>query len=132
MKGALKLVVLVWILLIPLSASAATPNDYEEALKIRLSAAACLASYSNQNGNLVMELAKHEGWKIETFEKVEKHADIQFMLASIPQLKEGGNTYLLAVAGTESNQDLKVDLRVRKVYFAGATLEEFAANAARN
>jgi len=44
-------------------------------------------------------------------------------------LREGANTYLLAVAGTESNQDMKVDLRVKKVYFAGSTLEEFAANA---
>jgi len=131
-KVFIKLLVLVMILSVPLSVSAGTMEDYEQALKIRLSAAACLASYSSPNGSLVTELAKREGWKIEKFERVADNADVQFVLASNTGLRQGANTYLLAVAGTESNQDMRVDLRVKKVYFAGSTLEEFAANAARD
>ena len=132
MKFFVMLLVLVMILSVPLSVSAGPLEDYEQAMKIRFAAGACLASYSNPNGSLVAELAKREGWKIDKFEKVADNADVQFVLASNTGLRQGKNTYLLAVAGTESNQDLRVDLRVKKVYFAGSTLEEFATNAARD
>lgn len=130
-KSIAKLLVFMMILLIPLSVSAGVKEDYEYSQKMRLAAAACLASYSNPNGQLITELAKREGWKIEKLEKVEDHADVQYMLLNNDQFAAGRHVYLLAVAGTETNQDLKVDLRVKKVYFDGATREEFAANAAR-
>ena len=130
MKLIIKFLVLGLVLLSPLRVSAGALEDYATAQRIRLAAAACLASYNNPNGGLVTEVAKWEGWKIEKFAQVEDHADVQFMLAAHDQLNSDREVFLLAVAGTESRQDMKVDLRVKKVYFAGSTLEEFAANAA--
>ena len=56
MKFILKVLVLIMTLSVSVSASAGPLEDYTTALRIRLAAAACLASYSNPNGGLVREL----------------------------------------------------------------------------
>jgi len=126
-----KLLFLGLILLLPLQASASTLEEYTEARKIYLAAAASMAAYSNRPAGLVTEAFAQQGWKIVKREQVGSNADVQFIFAWDANSTPGKNHYLLAVAGTESKLDLKVDLRIRKVYFAGSTLEEFAANAAR-
>jgi hypothetical protein len=127
------LAVLVWglIMLMPLPVLAGTLEEYTEARKIYLATAASMAAYSNRPADLVTEGFEQQGWKVVKREQVGNKADVQFILAWDANSPLGRNSYLLAVAGTESTLDKKVDLRTRKVYFAGSTLEEFATNAAR-
>jgi len=127
----LAFLVLGLILLLPLRASAGTLEDYTEARKMFWATAASMAAYSNRPASLVTESFAQQGWKIVKREQVADNADVQFILAWDANSQLGRNHYLLAVAGTESKLDVKVDLRTSKVYFAGSTLEEFAANAAR-
>ena len=133
MKRLFQTVLLILMLLAPWTASAEVPEEYAQAQKIRLMANACLAAYSNMNGQMIKDFAEQEGWAVGKFAKVDNHlkADVQFLLAKNSRLPAGETQYLLAVAGTESTLDIKVDLRVKKVYFAGATLEEFAENASK-
>ena len=118
------------VLLMPLRVSAGTLEDYKEAKKIYLATAACMAAYSNRTGGLVVAAFQQQGWKIEPYKQTSDNADAKFLLAWDTG-SSGWDSYLLSVAGTENARDAKVDLRARKVYFAGSTLEEFAANAAR-
>jgi hypothetical protein len=126
------LLVLVLILMNPLLASASTLEDYAEAQKIFLASAASMAAYDNRPGSLATEGFARQGWEVVKRAQVGNNADVQYILAWEQNKQSGRNNFLLAVAGTESNLDKKVDLRTRKIYFAGSTLEEFAANAARN
>ena len=131
MKHLFQAALFILMLLAPWTASAEVPEEYAEAQKIRVMASACLAAYSDMNGQMIKDFAEQEGWTVGRFAKVDNHlnADVQFVLAKNSKLPAGETQYLLAVAGTENQLDLKVDLRVKKVYFAGATLEEFAENA---
>ena len=128
--ASLTALVLLLCLLAPLQAAAGTLEEYTEARKHFLATAASMAAYSNRPASLVTEGFAQQGWQIVKREQVGNNADIQFILAWDTNAPAGRNQYLLAVAGTESGLDKKVDLRVKKVYFAGSTLEEFAANAA--
>ena len=130
MRGFGKFLVLGLIMMIPLRASAGILEDYKEAEKMYLVAAACMAAYSNRPGSLAVEEFERQRWKVESYKQKGEAADAKFLLAWDTG-SASWDSYLLAVAGTESARDLKVDLRTRKVYFAGSTLEEFAANAAK-
>ena len=109
---------------------AGVQDDYEEAAKLRLAAGACLAAYNARTGMLAREYFRQDGWEIRPFVKSSKEADARFLLAR-KMSPAGRPRYLLAVVGTETWKDLQVDLRTGKVYFAGRTPEEFAANARR-
>lgn len=102
-------------------------EDYEEAYKLALAAEACLAAYSDATAKLAYEYLEAEGWHIQPYRQTTNKADARFFLAkkSFPDRQP---MYLLAVAGTETLKDFKVDLRMDKVYFAGKTPEEFEAN----
>ena len=92
--------------------------------------ASCMAAYSSRPGALAVASFVQQGWKVEPYKQSGDKADAKFLLAWDTN-SSGWDSYMLAVAGTESTRDAKVDLRTRKVYFAGSNLEEFAANAAR-
>ncbi len=77
-----------------------------------------------------MAAFEQEGWRVEPFKKTGEKADARYLLAWDSGSVSNKDVYLLAVAGTENIRDVKVDLRSRKVYFAGASLAEFEANAA--
>lgn len=104
-------------------------QEYEEAYKIRLAAAACLAAYSDRPGRLTYSYLKEDGWEIAPFRQTSQTADARFLLAHNQADALDEEVFLLAIVGTETVKDVKTDLKVRKVYFAGHTLEEFAANA---
>lgn len=125
------LLVFVFAVAAPVSAFAGTMADYLEARKIYIAAAACMAAYNSRPGSLAVAAFEQEGWRIEPFKHVSEKADVKYMLAWETSSTAEQDSYLLAVAGTESVRDAKLDLRTRKVYFAGKTLTEFADNAAR-
>ena len=113
------------------AASAGTLAEYMEAKRIYAAAAACMASYSNRFGGIAVTAFEQEGWKVEPKKLVGEKADARYLLAWNPNSEQDRDVYLLAIGGSESFRDAKVDLRTKKVYFAGSTLDEFAANAAR-
>jgi len=119
---------LLVIWLAPVTGHAGAAEDYEEAYEMRLAAAACLASYSSRTGMLAREYLSRDGWEIKPFVQNSRKADARFLLAQNMRI-EGRGRYILAFVGTETVKDIKVDLRTDKVYFAGRTPEEFAANA---
>ena len=130
MRLLVRLVVLISLLTGQASA-ASTLSDYNEARKLYIAAGACMAAYSNRAGSLAVAAFEQEGWRIEPYRVSGEKADSRYLLAWDANSVTDRDVYILAVAGTENARDVKVDLRANKVYFAGKTLEEFAANAAR-
>ncbi len=122
------IIALLLIWLAPAAVYAGAAEDYEEADELYLAAAACLASYSSRTGTLAREYLSRDGWEIRPFVLSSKEADARFLLAQNVRVA-GRARYVLAMVGTETMKDVKVDLRTDKVYFAGSTPEEFAANA---
>ena len=105
---------------------AGVKEEYEEAYKLYVAAGACLAAYSDRQGKLVYDYLEQENWTITPYKETSIKADARFLLAKKRLEPEEQTLYLLAVVGTESMKDIKTDLRVDKVYFAGKTPEEFA------
>ena len=130
MRLLVRLVVLISLLTGQASA-ASTLSAYNEARKLYIAAGACMAAYSNRAGSLAVAAFEQEGWRIEPYRVSGEKADSRYLLAWDANSVTDRDVYILAVAGTENARDVKVDLRANKVYFAGKTLEEFAANAAR-
>ncbi len=109
-------------------AHAGAAEDFEDAYELRLAAAACLAAYSDRMGLLARDYLRQDGWEIIPFRKSAEEADARFLLAR-NLTQTGRSRYVLAVVGTETFKDFKVDLRTDKVYFAGRTPDEFAESA---
>ena len=124
-----------WLLILMLATVWLTPayagvdEDFEEAYELRLAAAACLAAYSDRMGLLAREYLRQDGWEIRPITQSSETAEARFVLARSSEV-EGRSRFILAIVGTETVKDVKVDLKTSKVYFAGRTTEEFAANAA--
>lgn len=120
---------LCFIFMIPVQATALT--EFQQAEKMLLAAAGSIAAYSDRRGTLTAAALQQSGWQVESYVQMTNAAKSKFLVARnlAPQLEEP--RYLVAVAGTEEMSDIKVDLRVAKVYFAGLTPEEFDKNAER-
>lgn len=112
---------------IPVTGYAGAKEDYEEAYKIYLAAAASTAAYSGRIGELTNRYLEQDGWQIDHYVQSQGHIGARYLIAQ----KEGVPYYLVAIVGTENDRDLETDLKVDKVYFAGSNAEEFAANAAK-
>ncbi len=132
MKTIARMLLFLYAISLPVTVSAGTMSEYLEAKKIFLAAGACMAAYTTRPGSLAIAAFEQQGWHVEPFKNQGEKADAKYLLAWDTNSKADQDFYLLAIAGTESLRDAKVDLRTKKVYFAGTTLEEFAANAARN
>ncbi len=130
MRLFIQLLVLICLLTGQASASAVM-QDYLAARKLYIAAGACMAAYSNRAGSLAIAAFEQEGWRVEPFRVSGEHADSRYLLAWDANSAADQDVYIMAVAGTENTRDVKVDLRANKVCFAGNTLEQFAANAAR-
>lgn len=126
-------VVITMILLLfqPVIGSAGALEEYEEARNLYLAAVACTAAYSDREGNIARDALEQNGWKIQSYREKSDQADVRFLVARKIQQGDTVPSYLLSVVGTENVKDVKVDLRVSKVYFSGKTLEEFTANSLR-
>ncbi len=127
-KLILLLVIVIATAWLAPAAQAGVAEDLDEAYELRLAAAACLAAYSDRMGLLARDYLHQSGWEIIPFKKSSREADARFLLAR-NMTEKGKSRYVLAVVGTETLKDFKVDLRTDKVYFAGRTPDEFAASA---
>ena len=110
------------------AAYAGAAEDFEDAYELRLAAAACLAAYSDRMGLLARDYLRQDGWEIISFRKSAEEADARFLLAR-NLTQTGRSRYVLAMVGTETFKDFKVNLRTDKVYFAGRTPDEFEESA---
>lgn len=130
MKRILRLTI-VWLLLVSLTAVAhAGPlRDYEDARDIYDSALACMAAYSNRLGHIGFARLEQENWKVKYFDINKETAEAKFLFLQKIDPLTGQYTVMLAVAGTETEKDVKSDLKYGQVHFAGGNLAEFAANA---
>lgn len=128
-----KLVLLLLSLMLwwnPVFAYASPKEDYEEAYKLYIAAGASVAAYSDRIGQSANRYLEQDGWQIDHYIQPQDHTGARFLVAK----KDCGNgtlLYVLAIVGTESNGDIRTNLKVDKVYFAGTNLEEFATNAAK-
>jgi hypothetical protein len=104
-------------------------EEYEEARTLYLAAVASTAVYSDRVGSLARDALEKNGWNTQSYVQKNNKADARFLVANKTQLGSAVPSYLLSIAGTEDIKDVKVDLRVNKVYFSGTNLEEFSTNA---
>lgn len=108
----------------------AAAADFPSLNKEYICAWMSLASYSDRIGLAARAELEASGWELVLRHEEKKRTDAKFYYAR-RTAPDGAPLYLLAVAGTESQKDLRNDLNIGKVYFAGKTAEEFAANAKR-
>jgi len=128
LKRVLLLLFVAYVLAYTSPVSYAGPKeDYEEAYKIYLAAGASAAAYTGRLGELANHYLEQDGWQIDHYVQSQGRTGARYLIAR----KEGTPYYIVAIVGTENKADIKIDLKVDKVYFAGSTPEEIAANAAK-
>jgi pimeloyl-ACP methyl ester carboxylesterase len=124
----LMLISMAW----PIGVSAGAMENFHEARMIYMAAGACMAAYDTRHREMAITAIEQEGWQGAVYKQDGDKANVKYLLARDIDSGLGRVHYVLAMAGTESFRDIKVDLRARKVYFAGSTLEEFLVNAQRD
>ncbi|AJQ27028.1 lipase family protein [Pelosinus fermentans] len=114
----------------PVLSYAGPKEEYEEAYLLYIAAGASTAAYSGRVGKLATQYLEQDGWQIDHYVQPQGHTGIRFLVAK-KDLETNVPLYVLAIVGTESNGDIKANLKFDKVYFAGSSDEEFSANAAK-
>lgn len=125
LKRGLLGVVLSCLCLLSTIVRAGPLEEYEEAYNIYIAAGTSAASYSGRMGELVNRYLEQDGWAVDHYVQEQGRPGIRFIVA---RKKESPDCFV-AIVGTENKEDIRTDIKVRKVYFAGKTIEEFAANA---
>jgi hypothetical protein len=131
MRKMLKLLICLAVevsLLFPVPAIAGPAEDYKEAGLLYITAVASFASYPGTDGDIAAAIMRRDGWLTIPYVEKDDTAQVKLLLA----WKEGQGVpteYLLAIAGTHNIEGMKLVFRAGKVYFAGSTIDEFAANA---
>lgn len=129
MKKLVLLLLSLTLLWQPLIVHASPTEEYEEAYKIYIAAGASIAAYSGRIGELATRYLEQDGWQIDHYVQAQRrHAGARFLVAK-KEYPDGVPVYLLAIVGTETNKDIKIDLKADKVYFAGTTPKEFRSSA---
>lgn len=128
MKPFLHLLLVFCLLVYPPAAAWAGPQeDYEEAYKIYLAAATSAAAYNDRLGELSNRYLEQDGWQIDHYDQPHGRSGARYLVAQ----KVNTPFYFIAIVGTENKKDLKLDLKVDKIYFAGTTDQEIAAAATK-
>jgi hypothetical protein len=127
MKRLLIALFSLFLVYMPALGLAGPKEDYEEAYKFYIAAGASAAAYSGRLGELANRYMEQDGWQIDYYVQAQGHTGARYLIAR----KDDVPYYLVAIVGTENKRDIKTDLKVDKVYFAGSNPEEFAANAAK-
>lgn len=125
----MRIISIVLLFLQPVTGYAGALEEYEEARTLYLAAVASTAVYSDRAGSLARDALEKNGWNIQSYVQKSNQADARFLVANKMQPESRVPSYLLSIAGTENIKDVKVDLRVNKVYFSGTSPEEFSDNA---
>ena len=85
-----------------------------------------LASYSDRIGLVARESLADNGWILQPYrEDTKKIAAKYYFMKNDQPLFGRGARYLISVTGTSDLKDVKADLSMRKVPFAGHTPDEF-------
>ncbi len=127
----IQLLLLSFILLWNSAIAYAGPReDYEEAYALYIAAATSVAAYNDRIGELTGRYLEQDGWHIDHYVQPQSRSGARFLLAK-KESEPGKYLYVLAIVGTETAGDMKINLKFDKVYFAGTTAEEFALNAAK-
>ena len=116
-----------FFLAVSVAQAGAALDAVHEKGKVYLAAAASLAAYNDRLGTLVNEALQEEGWEITKYRYSTAAADARFIILRNKQVDSWEPTLTLAVAGTENFKDVKVDMKLGKVWFTGATQAEFNA-----
>jgi hypothetical protein len=130
MKRLLAVLCILVLAYMPTSGHAGPQEDYEEAYQLYITAGTSVAAYHGRIGELARRYLEQNGWTLDYYVQAKGHTGARFLIA---QKANGVNSaiYIWAIVGTETIGDIKTDLKVDKVYFAGTNLAEFAANAAK-
>lgn len=130
MKRLIILTCCILALITPRYGYADEQADYAQAYTLYAAAGACFAAYSDRYGQLANTYLERDGWQIEKFVQAGDVVDARFLVAQ-KQVEDGSRVYILALVGTETEKDMRANLKAGKVYFAGSTYEEFALYASR-
>ena len=130
MKRLFLLLNILFMLYTPAIGHAGPKEDYEAAYMLYVAAGASVAAYNDRIGEVATSYLRQDGWKIDHYVQEEGHAGARFLIAR-KEVTGGKEIYVVAIVGTETAEDIKLNLKTEKVYFAGGNPEEFAANAAK-
>lgn len=131
MKRRTVLFLVIWLICLTSVVQAGPQAEYEEAYKIYIAAGASLAAYHNRMGELATRYLEQDGWQIDHYVQQQGRPGARFLIAT-KDIEPGVPAYVIAIVGTEKSQDVKIDLKVEKVYFAGRNPEEMATNVNKN
>ncbi len=84
-----------------------------------------LASYSDRIGLVAREALADNGWVLQPYREDTKKFAAKYYFMKNDNSPDGGVRYLVSVTGTSDLKDVKADLAMHKVPFAGKTPEEF-------
>ena len=84
-----------------------------------------LASYSDRVGLVARETLADFGWVLQPYREDTEKVAAKYYFMKNDKSPNGGARYLVSVTGTSDLKDIKADLAMRKVPFAGKTPDEF-------
>ncbi|CUH97827.1 hypothetical protein P22_3973 [Propionispora sp. 2/2-37] len=128
MRRLMSVVFILILVYMPATVRADAREDYQEAYKIYICAAASVAAYDDRIGELATRYLQEDGWKISRYIQAQGNSGARFLVAQ-KEVAGSEPLYVLAIVGTENKEDVKADLTIDKVYFAGSSQEEFVRNA---
>ena len=104
-------------------------EEYQNAKLEYINAVVCLATYSDQVGQIARNELVEEGWQIKPYKNFDNDVDAKFFFVENDAFESERDIYILAITGTESLKDIAIDLNFHKVYFGGNSPTEFIKNA---
>lgn len=111
--------------------SAGVREEYEQARMDYVNAAVCLASYSDRSGQIARYALAEQGWRMSPYKEGTGKVEAKFFAVQNDAGRDGYDSYIIGVTGTENFQDVLLDLNFHKVYFGGQTPGEFIESAAK-
>lgn len=101
-------------------------DDYKQAKLDYLNAVVCMASYGDYNGRFSRYELTNLGWQVFPFTDGVAGTDAKFFTIKGAEGSPDSDLYIIAITGTETKQDVLLDLNFHKVFFGGSTPEEFS------
>ena len=120
----LTLTLCLYLLTSATAGAASLADEWEETSNLYLFSAVCRAAYTDQRADMLLDLLRDEGWTVETYFREGDKADAKFFMAARASDDGRPPLLLLAVAGTESEKDIKVDLTFDKTPFVNVFSNE--------
>nr|WP_092073206.1 lipase family protein [Dendrosporobacter quercicolus]NSL48738.1 lipase family protein [Dendrosporobacter quercicolus DSM 1736]SDM55617.1 Lipase (class 3) [Dendrosporobacter quercicolus] len=123
MKRLLALSFSLLLVVMPVRGLAGPQEEYETAYKLYIAAGASAAAYHDRAGLLAARYLARDGWRIRHYIQPDGQSGARFVLAE-KDLSDKRQLAVLAIVGTETAGDIKMNLQVEKVPFPGVTAGE--------